>query len=211
MPVLDAVQTFAGIANENEFYSHHYLAEVFKGDIKARLDAWDAAEAEHPGEEAHRAPQQAPAGLGAEVVWPARPDTAHPGARDDAERWQLFTQIQAGLLQALGYDAPAKLARAARVGAGQPIPVWQVQGAKLAVIPAYQPGAETKTCSTTNCRPALRRRARAQRPARRNLGRHAVRRRVRRRGTPALCAAGGPGPLAAAGPLQVAQQPRAAL
>lgn len=40
MPVIDAVQTFTGIANENEFYSHHYLAEVFKGDIKARLDAW---------------------------------------------------------------------------------------------------------------------------------------------------------------------------
>ena len=40
MPVLDAVQTFAGIANENEFYSHHYLAEVFKGDIKERLDQW---------------------------------------------------------------------------------------------------------------------------------------------------------------------------
>ena len=58
MPVLDAVQTFAGIANENEFYSHHYLAEVFKGDIKARLDAWEAAEAEHPGEEAHRAPHK---------------------------------------------------------------------------------------------------------------------------------------------------------
>ena len=44
MAVLDAVQTFAGIANENEFYSHHYLAEVFKGDIKARLDAWPTAE-----------------------------------------------------------------------------------------------------------------------------------------------------------------------
>ena len=40
MAVLDTVQTFAGIANENEFYSHHYLAEVFKGDIKARIDAW---------------------------------------------------------------------------------------------------------------------------------------------------------------------------
>ena len=35
MPTLDAVQTFVGIVNENEFYSHHYLAEVFKGDIKA--------------------------------------------------------------------------------------------------------------------------------------------------------------------------------
>jgi len=44
MPVLDAVQTFAGITNENEFYSHHYLAEVFKGDIKDRLEAWEAME-----------------------------------------------------------------------------------------------------------------------------------------------------------------------
>ena len=44
MPVLDAVQTFAGITNENEFYSHHYLAEVFKGDIRERLEAWEAQE-----------------------------------------------------------------------------------------------------------------------------------------------------------------------
>jgi hypothetical protein len=29
MPVAEAVQSFAGIANENEFYGHHYLAEVF--------------------------------------------------------------------------------------------------------------------------------------------------------------------------------------
>ena len=43
MPVTQAVQTFAGIANENEFYSHHYLAEVFKGDIQARLEGWEAA------------------------------------------------------------------------------------------------------------------------------------------------------------------------
>lgn len=58
MPVLDAVQTFAGIANENEFYSHHYLAEVFKGDIKAKLDAWEATETEHPGDENFRAPHK---------------------------------------------------------------------------------------------------------------------------------------------------------
>jgi hypothetical protein len=40
MAVLDAVDTFAGIANENEFYSHHYLAEVFKA--KTSSPAWDA-------------------------------------------------------------------------------------------------------------------------------------------------------------------------
>ena len=35
MSVAETVSTFVGLANENEFYSHHYLAEVFKGDIKA--------------------------------------------------------------------------------------------------------------------------------------------------------------------------------
>ena len=34
MPVVEAVQTFVGIANENEFYSHHYLSEVFKGHCR---------------------------------------------------------------------------------------------------------------------------------------------------------------------------------
>ena len=61
MPVLEAVQTFAGITNENEFYSHHYLAEVFKGDIKARLDAWEAAESsqtEDAEDDRHRAPHK---------------------------------------------------------------------------------------------------------------------------------------------------------
>lgn len=38
MPVADTVQTFAGIANENEFYGHHYLSEVFKGDIRALIE-----------------------------------------------------------------------------------------------------------------------------------------------------------------------------
>jgi hypothetical protein len=145
MPVLDAVQTFAGIANENEFYSHHYLAEVFKGDIKVRLDAWEAAEAEHPGDEAHRAPHkrlqawsQKWFGLRGQV------QRSRAAADGDAERWQLFTQIQAGLMQALGYDAPAKQPAQHEWVPGQPIPVWQVQGAKLAVIPAYQPGAENE-------------------------------------------------------------------
>ena len=35
---------FVGITNENEFYGHHYLAEVFKGDIRERLNAWSARE-----------------------------------------------------------------------------------------------------------------------------------------------------------------------
>ena len=53
MPVSDNAATFLGISNENEFYSAHYLAEVFKGDIKETLAAWKEHEA---AEEAYQAP-----------------------------------------------------------------------------------------------------------------------------------------------------------
>ncbi|MEN8168422.1 MAG: N-6 DNA methylase, partial [Pseudomonadota bacterium] len=46
MPIADTSATYIGINNENEFYSHHYLSEVFRGDIKASLDAWSAMEEE---------------------------------------------------------------------------------------------------------------------------------------------------------------------
>ena len=32
--------SLTGINNENEFYSHHYLAEIFTGDIQATLERW---------------------------------------------------------------------------------------------------------------------------------------------------------------------------
>lgn len=44
MPVTDNAATFLGINNENEFYSAHYLAEVFKGDISEALKAWKEQE-----------------------------------------------------------------------------------------------------------------------------------------------------------------------
>ncbi|NMF86942.1 class I SAM-dependent DNA methyltransferase [Aromatoleum petrolei] len=141
MPVLDAVQTFAGIANENEFYSHHYLAEVFKGDIKARLDAWEAAEAAHPGDDNHRAPYKRLQAW-AQKWFSLRSQLQRAG--DAAERWQVFTQIQAGLLQALSYAAPDKRPSSHELVPGLPIPFWQLQLPRLAIIPAYQPGAETE-------------------------------------------------------------------
>ena len=141
MPVLEAVQTFAGIANENEFYSHHYLAEVFKGDIKARLETWEATEAAHPGNEAHRAPNKRLQAW-AQRWFALRSQISR--ARDDAERWQLFSQIQTGLLQALGYAAPAKLPTPHELVPGSPVPLWHLQLPQLAVIPAYRPGAENE-------------------------------------------------------------------
>lgn len=141
MPVLDAVQTFSGIANENEFYSHHYLAEVFKGDIKARLDVWEAEEAAHPGDDTHRVPYKRLQSW-AQKWFGLRSQIQRAG--DAAERWQVFTQIQTGLLQALGFGAPGKEPTCHELVAGRPIPFWQLQLPKLAVIPAYQPGAETE-------------------------------------------------------------------
>lgn len=139
MPVLDAVQPFTGIANENEFYSHHYLAEVFKGDIKARLDAWEAAESEHPGDDAFRAPYKRLQAW-AQKWFSLRGQV--PREHEEAERWQLFTQLQTGLLQALGYSAPAQRPAVHELVPGLPVPFWQLHLPRLAIVPAYQPGAE---------------------------------------------------------------------
>lgn len=156
MPVLDAVQTFAGIANENEFYSHHYLAEVFKGDIKAKLEAWEALEAEHPGDEVYRSPHKRLQGW-AQKWFALRGQISR--AKDDAEKLALFTQLQTGLLEALGYAIKKDAAEhPVELVAGQAIPLWSLlakdasahisaaqlalQPPQLAIVPAYRPGAE---------------------------------------------------------------------
>ena len=141
MPVLEAVQTFAGITNESEFYSHHYLAEVFKGDIKTRLDGWEVTEAANPGDESHRAPHKRLQAW-AQKWFSLRSQVQRAG--ETAERWQLFTQLQAGLLQALGYALPGKQPSTHELVPGLPLPFWQLQLPQLAVIPAYQPGAENE-------------------------------------------------------------------
>lgn len=164
MPVLEAVQTFAGITNENEFYSHHYLAEVFKGDIKTRLDAWDAEEAQHPGDDAHRAPHKRLQAWAQR--WFALRGQVQRSA-DAHERWRHFVQLQTGLLQALGYPAIAQFQAdpaSSSAGAsadrqqgdgeitpaghlhsftpGPPLPVLQLHGQRLALLAAYQPSRE---------------------------------------------------------------------
>ena len=154
MPVLDAVQTFAGIANENEFYSHHYLAEVFKGDIKAKLDAWEATETEHPGDENFRAPHKRLQSWAQK--WFALRGQINR-AKDDADRFNLFAQMQSGLLQSLGYAAPVANQAPVELVAGQALPLWSLmakqqasaaglhlQAPQLAIVPAYQPGLEAE-------------------------------------------------------------------
>jgi len=157
MPVLEAVQTFAGIANENEFYSHHYLAEVFKGDIKAKLDAWEAAEEASAGDEAQRTPPKRLQSM-AQKWFSMRGQIDR--TKDDADRWGLFAQMQSGLLQALGYGAlEAVNCQPIELVAGQALPLWSLlakdkdssssaglslQAPQLAIVPAYQPGLEAE-------------------------------------------------------------------
>ena len=43
-----APAVFPGISNENEFFSHHYLSELFDGDIKETVKRWNETEAADP-------------------------------------------------------------------------------------------------------------------------------------------------------------------
>src|SRR4051794_16480030 len=92
------VQTFAGIVNENEFYSHHYLADVFTGDIRARIDAWTQAEQEATqNADARRAPFKQIASWS--TRWFAlRADLSK--ARDGREKLDIFAERHNGLLRA---------------------------------------------------------------------------------------------------------------
>ncbi|OJT00353.1 class I SAM-dependent DNA methyltransferase [Marinobacter nauticus] len=44
MAVQDTAATFIGLTNDNEFFSSHYLAEVFQGDFADTIKDWDARE-----------------------------------------------------------------------------------------------------------------------------------------------------------------------
>lgn len=142
MAALDTVQTFAGIANENEFYSHHYLAEVFKGDVKARIDAWLQREQESERDDDNgRAPFKRLASCSSR--WFAlRGDVSK--SREPREKLTAFAEMQAGLLRALGYGvAPTRH----EFVPGSQLLTWQLLGdankpPQLVVVPAYNPSQE---------------------------------------------------------------------
>ena len=37
-PAAETAAAFAGIHNENEFYSHYYLSEIFAGDVRETVE-----------------------------------------------------------------------------------------------------------------------------------------------------------------------------
>lgn len=135
-----AAQVFAGITNENEFYGHHYLAEVFKGDIRERLDAWKAREEKaKESDDRWRSPQRLLAGAGSRW-FREREKLRH--VRDPEEFAREFAALQQPLLRAFGYAIePSVLS----LVDGQPLRIWQRLGpegraAQLLVIPAAAHG-----------------------------------------------------------------------
>jgi hypothetical protein len=152
MSVAQTIQSFAGIANENEFYGHHYLAEVFKGDIRTLIERWlanedDAAQATATGAGAQeartesRAPYKRLGGLGGK--WFASL-ASHARLREDTERLQSHLLLHTPLLEALGYKLKSQQIE---LQGGMPVPVWAALGEshsspQLLIVPAYQPGRE---------------------------------------------------------------------
>ncbi len=139
MSVADSISTFAGLTNENEFYSHHYLAEVFKGDIKSLIEQWLAAEEE--GGAVNKAPfkllQACSArwfALQANVVRSKLPE----------DRLAAHRELHQPLLAALGYTIQPQQCE---LLPGKPVPVWQVLGEQgkapqLIIVPSYTPSQE---------------------------------------------------------------------
>jgi hypothetical protein len=141
MSVAQTVQSFTGIANENEFYGHHYLAEVFKGDIRALIESWQATEDAGKASAETRSPFKRLGGLGGK--WFAGL-AIQSRLNDDAERLQAHLQMHAPLLEALGYKLDPKQIE---LHGGMPVPIWAAYGEphqapQLLIIPAYQPGRE---------------------------------------------------------------------
>ena len=86
----------AGIRNENEFYSDHYLTTVFEGDIKETIERWNELK-----EGGGKAPHQEFAALATPYM---RAATKYRDTRDPDERVQIFREFTYDLLKALGYD-----------------------------------------------------------------------------------------------------------
>ena len=133
--------TFVGIQNENEFYSHHYLAELFANDIQATTARWREAAAESIDGE--RTPDQALRAL-AHPYLQFRQQFRHE--RRDKSRVRLQREWFRKFLTALGYDfKPAN--HPLDEETGDEVPVLHAAGirhgtAQLLVLGAYDPDGD---------------------------------------------------------------------
>ena len=139
MSVAEAIQSFAGIENENEFYSHHYLAEVFKGDIRSLIERW--SEQEESTDQAFKSPIKQVTGCASR--WFGR-QNSYERTKESSELLIRHLERHKPLLTALGYQIqPSQV----ELEPGLPVPCWANIGESgkppsLLVIPAYNPGQE---------------------------------------------------------------------
>ncbi|AWN34400.1 hypothetical protein [Methylobacterium radiodurans] len=91
----------AGISNENEFYSEHYLTTVFEGDIEETFAAW--REAEKAG---GTPPNRRLAKVG--TVW-RRLSAQYLDERSDQKRLLIAREFAHEFLDALGYERRSEL------------------------------------------------------------------------------------------------------
>ena len=141
--------TFTGIQNENEFYSHHYLAELFANDIQATTARWRESVAESANGE--RTPDQALRALARPYL---RFRQEFGRERRNRPRIELQRDWFRLLLTTLGYDfEPTNyplddaVGRSSRRDDGDEIPVLDATGvrhgtAQLLVLGAYDPDGE---------------------------------------------------------------------
>ena len=133
--------TFTGIQNENEFYSHHYLSEVFARDIQATTTRWRESATE--SENGPRPPDQALRAL-ARPYLQFRQDFG--GKRGHEARVRLQREWFRQLLDTLGYDfRPTN--HVVNEEAGEELPVLYAGGiqhgtAQLLILGAYDPDGE---------------------------------------------------------------------
>ena len=133
MPVAQTVQSFIGISNENEFYDHHYLAEVFADDIRPLIDRWHAAEEAATDEDNSRAPDKRLGDLADTWFSALAVLNAQVGLREEAAKspdqrsghLQHHRQLHAPLLEALGYTLHTQ---AIELREGGSLPVWATYG-----------------------------------------------------------------------------------
>lgn len=122
-----------GISNENDFYSHHYLSEIFVGDIRGVLEGWQQKENEAREQErterekggnpvkGYRTPFEALRSYSGEYF---RQLNQHKAAKSETKRLSDQRSRWSPVLHALGYEL-------------KPTSVL-IDGAELPVLSAYQ-------------------------------------------------------------------------
>jgi len=87
-----------GIVNENEFYTSHYLSEIFEGDIRERIDAWNAKAEE---DERYTPPHRALRGLAGDYF--SMLDRLRRPHLSLLQKMELSRAFATRLLELLGY------------------------------------------------------------------------------------------------------------